>query len=42
MRENGPLMACWSQETRARLVMEFIREYRLFSQLNAFLKKRRR
>lgn len=39
-RENRTLMVRWSSDTRAILVMEFIRENQLFAQLNEFLRKR--
>lgn len=41
-RENRTLMVRWAHETRAILVMEFIREHQLFAELNKFLRKRMR
>ena len=37
---NWTIMVRWSPETRSRLVMEFIRDAGLFSQLNEYLKKK--
>lgn len=39
-RESGSMLARWSEETRHRIVMEFIRESNLSTALNVYLKKR--
>lgn len=39
---NGTLMARWAPDSRLMLVMEFVKERKLFAELNEFLQRKRR